>query len=153
MADYKKYEQPKKKRAPIIISNHLSFMDMFLFLTLKKAPSYLAMAPTKKAPIIGWIADHIQCIFVDRRTEEGRARAIKDMEERIENIMSGKNFPSFLVFPEGTCNNGTDMMSFKSGAFSHEVPMKIYGIQFEGNVSPCWNLDGGAGTMFLLFSN
>ena len=58
-----------------------------------------------------------------------------------------------MIFPEGTTNNGLDMMHFKRGAFEDEAPVKIYGLEFPGDVSPSKDLMTEIETAFFIFAN
>jgi len=39
-----------------------------------------------------------------------------------------------MIFPEGITNCNEELMNFKSGAFEHFVPLKIYAQTIEPNV-------------------
>ena len=68
--------------------------------------------------------------------------------------MDGHNFPPMLIYPEGTINNGIDLMHFKKGAFTDCMPLKIFYAETWGKkgTEPTWNLLTELESMFLLFT-
>lgn len=88
------------------------------------------MENTKFIPFIGYISMAIQCIFVKRSSAESRLKVRHDITKRVDAINNGKNMPSLLLFPEGSINNGRDLMSFKQGAFEDYGRIKIYAFEF-----------------------
>lgn len=108
-ADYGLYEEKNKKyRAPIMISNHITAMDMLMYMQEYDIPSFMAMLPVKKTPIIGKIAESIQTVFVNRKSQAAKTKSLQDVKDRIQNIMEHKRFPRILIFPEGAACNGQE---------------------------------------------
>lgn len=108
-ADYGPYEEKNKKyRAPIMISNHVTAMDMLMYMQEYDIPSFMAMYPVKKVPIIGTIAESIQTVFVNRKSQVAKMKSLQDVKDRIQNIMEHKRFPRILIFPEGATCNGQE---------------------------------------------
>lgn len=58
-----------------------------------------------------------QVIFVDRDDDESKRRCIRSIKQRSTET----GWPPLLVFPEGTCTNGSALVNFKPGAFSAGV--------------------------------
>lgn len=50
---------------PIVISNHVSWLDILLLQYLYSA-AYVTRAETRKTPIVGGVCDALPCIYVDR---------------------------------------------------------------------------------------
>ena len=152
-ADYGKYEEKNKQyKAPIVISNHITLFDPLFFMQEYDSPSFMAMHRLKNTPLVGFVCESIQTIFIDRTSQAAKEKAIQDVKQRISNIMEHKNFPGILIFPEGTTNNGQDQMKFKYGAFENFNQLKIYCISFKGNLSASFNLTTELETMLLQFS-
>lgn len=61
------------------------------------------------------------------------------LEERVRLAESGKIGP-IIVFPEGTTENGRGLMKFKKGPFSVERPFYIFGLYYESEFLPCYDL-------------
>ena len=54
------------KRAPTYVSNHVSWMDIFLFLSSPFMPGFAAKAEVARVPVVGEIARQVECIFIER---------------------------------------------------------------------------------------
>ncbi len=102
--------QCSSQRPLLVVSNHFSYLDVFAL------GSVAPMRFTPKSEVAGWpfigfYSKIMGCLFIDRRPSQTlhnkRAlhRAIQDGE-----IIS--------LFPEGTTNQGTHLLPFKSSFFS-----------------------------------
>jgi len=121
-------------KANIIVSNHISWLDIYmLMITAEKLPAFVSKAEVKKVPVIGWLSEAWQCIYVDRSVKNiGTAQLIA---ERAQNF----DFPAVVVFPEGTTSNGRYMLKFKSGAFISGAPVKPVLLKYPSKkYSPCY---------------
>ena len=128
--DYIASYKPKQdtKVAPVVVSNHSSWMDMFYF--MNKNVSFLAKDSVATTPYIGMFAIARQCIFVDRSNEADRQRVIEAIHTKVERVMSHGDVSPILIFPEGTVANGRTLMRFKRGAFASKHPIKIYVLRY-----------------------
>ena len=71
---------PEKSSTPIIISNHVSWIDI-VYLTKRIYPlAIVSKEAIKNAPIVGTIARDIQCLFILRESPDAR----KDIMEKIQ---------------------------------------------------------------------
>lgn len=122
--------QQDLSKAPITISNHVSYLDMFYYLS--HDVSLLSKRSVGKSFFIGMFAVAKQCLFVDRSSEAERNTVMEKIQNRIEQGMKG-DLPSLLIFPEGTVTNGRCIMSFKKGAFMHDKPIKIFCLKYKGD--------------------
>ena len=118
-------------KAGILISNHVSMFDVVYFLSTNYTPSFMARAGVKNMPMIGAFARVLQCIFVNRVSDQ-RNQVKEQLTERVKNIQDNRNFNSVLIFPEGTCTNGKVLGQFKKGAFMLGSPLKIFFIKYNG---------------------
>lgn len=106
----------------IVVSNHVSFYDILYFLSAF-APPFVAKQGVKQIPFVGFIAEIMECIFVDRekRTSPSATSLIALRLERVEQLnISFRSWmaPSALVmFPEGTTSNGECLLRFHTGPF------------------------------------
>jgi 1-acyl-sn-glycerol-3-phosphate acyltransferase len=76
---------PESKHA-IIISNHMSFMDIFYFLSQSRPVCFVSNHLVIKYPLVGKIAQIIQCVFVNRKEKESKIKCLNDLKERAENL-------------------------------------------------------------------
>ena len=73
-----------------IITNHTTWQDIFFFLAMPKAVGFISNKGVIKYPIVGIIAQMIQCIFVDRSSPESKAKCFDDLKQRAKNIKKDK---------------------------------------------------------------
>lgn len=94
---------PERVEGPlVIIANHVNSFDIALmelvFHTLDITNvRWIVKSEAKRWPVIGWMATHTGCAFVDR------ARGSDDLERVRESALLAKqDQASFFLFPEGT---------------------------------------------------
>lgn len=69
--DYKEYLGPNwtrsfdKRKAPTLVGNHISWIDIMVNLYMI-LPCYVARASIKTTPCIGYVADYLNSIYVER---------------------------------------------------------------------------------------
>lgn len=148
-ADYKPIQDVSN--APLIISNHTSYFDIWLYLLIKESPGFLSKFSVKSVPIIGFYAKMHQTIFFNRSDPEQKKKSLKLIKERVELAKEGKINP-ILIFPEGTTTNGRGMMKFKKGAFEMEKPIKVFSLYYESRFIPCLNLLRGIHSVLIVYS-
>ncbi len=69
---------------PLVISNHVCWIDtMYLIVTFYPI-SFLSKAEISKIPIIGRITTNAQSIYIQRNDEAARGNIVKDIKERVE---------------------------------------------------------------------
>lgn len=138
------------QKAPIVVSNHVSFIDIFLYMCCREVPSFLAKAEIKKYPIFGSGATALGTIFLQRDSKDKRDDVTTQIEKRIEDFgNSPGTTPPVLIFPEGTTSNGEYILSFKKGAFVNRTPLRLYAIKYTNkNFSPAFDTLG-IGKLFL----
>lgn len=106
-------EKLEKGRQYIIVSNHVSVLDIFA--NPGTSPihfKFLAKAEIKSIPVLGKIAAPF-CVFVNRRDKTSRAKSFDRLVEAVE-----KDGSSILIYPEGTRNRTSDpLKEFYDGAF------------------------------------
>ena len=120
------------KKYSIIISNHIGFFDVLLVLYLFQT-GFIAKITVKDYPIIGSIAQGINCLFVNRENEEARKKIMDDIYIRQKNYMEGNLLVPLAIFPEGTTTSNRHILKFKKGAFYHLLPIKPQIIKIDQN--------------------
>lgn len=63
----------------------------------------------------------------DRRTAEGRKRALQQIHDRPAMNMNAKDgnvFSDLLIFPEGTTSCNSNLTKFKRGPFAPGLPVQ-----------------------------
>ena len=93
-----------------VVANHCSYLDIFVLGSL--FPSvFVAKKEVESWLLIGSLARFAGTVFV---TRDSRMKTISAMEEIKNRLTSGI---SVILFPEGTTNDGKDMLAFKSSLF------------------------------------
>ncbi|WP_424972532.1 lysophospholipid acyltransferase family protein [Dinoroseobacter sp. S76] len=81
----------------IIASKHQSFFDIIMICSVIDAPRFIAKKELRHAPILGWYAHRIGCVFVDRGK---RGRAVQDMVAGVTDPEAPKG--QLVIYPQGT---------------------------------------------------
>lgn len=125
-----------KKVAPIIVSNHLGYLDIVVLL-VKYGGAFVAKKDISETRFVGSIARSLQCLFV---TEGGGVtKILSDRSEKTfqcQGTEEHRNVPfchcprPMIVFPEGTTTNGTALITFRRGAFHAGLPVLPVAVRF-----------------------
>ena len=122
-------------QAKIIVGNHTTLMDVF-WMMYWFMPSAVAKASVAKYPIIGNLCRLLGVIFVHRDDPDSRHKTAEAIMVRTKC----EGARPLLIFPEGTCTNGTCLIMFKVGAFRPGVPVQPVvmqvGCRAEGGLTP-----------------
>eukprot|EP00871_Galdieria_phlegrea_P006056 jgi/Galph1/938/GphlegSOOS_G5629.1 len=126
----------------VIVSNHVSFYDILYFLSTF-APPFVAKQSVRRIPFVGFIAEMMECIFVDRDNHTNRSATslIALRLERVQQLrlsLSSWTAPSPLVmFPEGTTSNGDSLLRFHTGPFVQRRPVQPVVLKYSfGDTDP-----------------
>lgn len=106
-----------RKKAPCLVSNHQTFLDVCLWAYLLEAPVSVSAAENASLPVMGGIMRAAQCVFVDRDSKKSGGTAT----QQLTAVLTNDDFPRVAVYPEGNTSNGEQLTEFKLGAF---LPMK-----------------------------
>lgn len=107
--------------APIIVSNHVSWVDPAVLWVCLDGPTYVVRAATKKFPVMGRCTNILGCLYMSRTASEGN----EEVKKQIKSYT--KTFPAtspLVMFVEGTTTNGKCLLEFKDGAFEPGVPVQ-----------------------------
>lgn len=99
----------KNRKGLLIISNHSSFLDIFVLSALFETV-FVSKAEVKYYPVIGQIAWLMGVVFFDRGSSKERLRVVKTVAGRY----MGR---SIAVFPQGTTGRITERLPFNRGIF------------------------------------
>ncbi|KAA8498263.1 Lysophospholipid acyltransferase LPEAT1 [Porphyridium purpureum] len=112
------YVAEMRESALILVANHVSVFDFLYFLS-EYAPSFVAQSSFMRIPLLGDLAQNLQCIFVNReaRAAPSAAELVADRYLSMDES-DGSGFPALALFPEGTTSNGDQLLRFSAGAFA-----------------------------------
>lgn len=69
LSKYPKLVYTDKQQSYVICSNHVSFVDIFFYFSQMNS-SFISKKEVESYPIIGLIAKSLQCIFLDRLSDQ-----------------------------------------------------------------------------------
>jgi 1-acyl-sn-glycerol-3-phosphate acyltransferase len=98
----------------LIISNHLSYIDVFILSSLMPA-AFITSVELKNTALLGMLASFGGSIFVERRKATGLKKEIGAVASVLEQGFS------VALFPEGTTSNGDRVQQFKNSLFDSAV--------------------------------
>lgn len=150
----KDYEKSDKTLYPIIICNHIGWLDIF-FLASINTSTFVAKKSVGKLPVVGAICSALGAVWVDRATNsEGKnVDAFSAINERQDKIMNDGDKVKITIFPEATGSNNVGINKFKKGAFFKLNPIKpfvilTFGIN-GGKLTDEFSISAGVMNMFL----
>jgi len=135
-----KGKKATRREAPIIIANHVSFMEAGYFFGFHSSIG-LIKAEAGEMPVIGTIMKALQTIFVAREDKNSKEYVKKAL---IEKARSPLPWNQISIFPEGTCTNQKALIQFKQGAFLPGTPIQpmYFDLRRNKNFPPHFLLGG-----------
>ncbi|WP_310603056.1 lysophospholipid acyltransferase family protein [Anaerosporobacter sp.] len=105
-------ENIPKDQAVLYVANHRSYFDILVgYTSVPTLTGFVAKKEMRKLPFISSWMKNLHCLFLDRdNIREG-------MKTILEGIDLVKHGHSIFIAPEGTRNQGTEMLPFKEGSF------------------------------------
>ncbi len=104
-------EKLRSDRATVIVSNHLSLLDILVLFRLQCHFKWVSKVENFRVPFIGWnmrLNDYIPLRRGDRES-------VRQMMQACRRTLDEGN--SIMMFPEGTRSPSGRMRAFKTGAF------------------------------------
>jgi 1-acyl-sn-glycerol-3-phosphate acyltransferase len=101
------------KDEPVLyIANHRSYFDVpIAYVSLPTLTGFMAKKEIGKIPFLRTWMRLLQCLFLDRNDIR---QGLKTIIQAIEQVKAGY---SIFISPEGTRNQGKEMLPFKEGSF------------------------------------
>jgi 1-acyl-sn-glycerol-3-phosphate acyltransferase len=110
----------KEKPPCIIISNHLSMVDILFTLEEFGMTSFVSRANVADFLFFGNFLKQIECILV-KPGSKVQKEILKRQLDYYQNVTSQR----LVIYPEGTTTNGRFLIPFKKGAFMAGLPVQI----------------------------
>jgi 1-acyl-sn-glycerol-3-phosphate acyltransferase len=98
----------------LVVGNHVSWIDIYVINAWRPTP-FVSKAEIRKWPVVGWLAQQLDTVFVQR---EKRSDAKRIMHELADRLMKGE---LMCVFPEGTTTDGQSLLPFHANMFQAAV--------------------------------
>lgn len=115
------------------VANHISWLDMFAINAIVPM-RFVAKADVQTWPIIGWLAQRADTIFMQRHNRRAAMAANRSISAALTAAAN------IAIFPEGTTTDGSHIQAFKSSLFQAAIDA-------HASVQPLllqYVLDGGA---------
>jgi len=151
-----KGETPDISAAGVMfVANHVSWLDIYLLDAVCPA-RFVAKAEVRAWPVIGWLAEKIGTLFIERARRHDTARAGREV---VDALRQGD---CVAVFPEGTTSNGTLLRPFHASLLQSAIdsgarlwPVAIRYVHRDGtaNLSPAYVDDMSFGTSLFRILN
>jgi 1-acyl-sn-glycerol-3-phosphate acyltransferase len=91
-----------------MISNHLSYLDIIVFATLRSCV-FVSKEEIRKWPVVGWMTTMSGTVYVARGHGGSAMKARAGMQAALDAGLP------VVFFPEGTTTNGSQLLKFHSG--------------------------------------
>ena len=110
--------QGKVAERALIVSNHISWLDIFVINTLHPC-HFVAKSDIRSWPLIGWLCEKAGTIFLAR----GKQREVRRIYEGlVHQIEAGKRI---AFFPEGTTSPQGTIQAFHANLFEAAIEAKV----------------------------
>lgn len=129
--NWRKELQAYDKKIPTVVTNHSSFLDIWLLSCSRWEPSYLAKESTRKT-IACRQCDALQSIYVTRKGDkEHKNEIIDQIVQRQHDIQKG-GYAQLAIFAESFTTNNSRLARFKKGAFVSLLPVQPVVFKYGG---------------------
>jgi 1-acyl-sn-glycerol-3-phosphate acyltransferase len=107
-------DQARLDSGALVVGNHVSWIDIYVVNAWRPTP-FVSKAEVRQWPIVGWLAQQLDTIFLQREKRSDAKRIMHELSERL------KRGELMCVFPEGTTSAGKDLLPFHSNLFQAAV--------------------------------
>jgi 1-acyl-sn-glycerol-3-phosphate acyltransferase len=122
-----------KDKYSTIIANHVSWADI-LYVLSKYGPSFISKDSVNRIPFIGYVSYAFKTLYINRQSKDSRVEVMNQISKRQQEIVEGKSYFPLTIYPEGTTENGRNIITFKKGAFYTLTPLKINILKVDNRV-------------------
>jgi 1-acyl-sn-glycerol-3-phosphate acyltransferase len=96
---------PDDLRSAVFVANHISWLDIWLIYSIH-ACRFVAKSEVRSWPFIGWMAEKVGTLFIERK----RKRQTASLNEQMVAVLGAG--ACIAMFPEGTTTDGRQMRRF-----------------------------------------
>jgi len=122
------------RSTPLIVSNHVSYLDALVLPLTLGWPRFIAKEEIKGWPIFGTLGRELDAVWVERDCPASRRKAHECIHAATSAWREGSR--PLMVFPEGTTTNGKGLAPFKKGAFAPGLTVRPVLIKYTGSWDP-----------------
>ena len=121
-------ELPKGRESFLIVSNHLSYIDIFAISSIAPT-SFVTSHEMRKTPFLGHLCQFGGCLFVDRKNRRNLGAEVVELASALKNNII------VTIFPEATSTNGEAVKTFRKpllqAAINANVPIVPMCLNYE----------------------
>lgn len=120
----------------LLIANHLSWLDVLALARVSRT-RFVAHAGLTVHGGLKWLCDQNDTVFVTR----DQRRTVRRQVAQVREALGAR---PLTIFPEGTTNDGTGLLPFRSSLLSaveplaHEVPVQPVALDYAGAPGIAW---------------
>jgi len=124
------------RRGALLIANHVSWLDILALAGTSRA-IFVAHSGLTAHGALKWLCDQNETVFITRH-ERG------SVSGQVEQVRAALGDRPVVIFPEGTTNDGTSLLPFKSSLLSaveplaHEVPIQPVALDYQDAPNIAW---------------
>lgn len=122
-----KIDSPLPLQRSLLVSNHVSWLDIFVFNSLQPC-RFVAKSEIRSWPLIGWLCAKTGTIFISRGKASDVRRIFKGLVESIEKD------EHVAFFPEGTTAAQGTLLPFHANLFEAAIdaraPVQPYALRY-----------------------
>jgi len=124
------YDEPEEEPSKpyIIISNHLSFIDIFIHMSINQG-TFVARKGVSDFFLIGSASKKLQMLSVDRDSQDSKRNILKNIKAHLET----SDYP-LHIYPESTVCKENYLLTFKKGAFVNRNHLKVQVLNFKSDI-------------------
>jgi len=115
----RKQGRPPDRGAYVAVSNHQSFLDIFVLSRMPREMKWIAKQELFRIPWFGWMFSLSGDISVNRGDRESGGEALSRARRYLDRGMP------VMIFPEGTRSRDGKMLPFKPGAFRLAIEAQV----------------------------
>lgn len=118
------------KSGALLLANHVSWLDILALAGTSQA-RFVAHSGLMDHGALKWLCDQNDTVFITRHRRHS-------VTEQVEQVRGALSHRPLAIFPEGTTNDGTDLLPFKSSLLAsveqlaHEVPVQPVALDYGG---------------------
>ncbi|MEZ4872029.1 MAG: 1-acyl-sn-glycerol-3-phosphate acyltransferase [Bdellovibrionales bacterium] len=109
-----KGEDLDRSRAHLIVSNHLSYLDILVMASVLPT-AFVTSREVEKTPVLGQMCKMGGCLFVERRSREFLDQEIREITDALKYGLN------VTIFPEATSTNGEQVLRFKRPLYNAAI--------------------------------
>jgi 1-acyl-sn-glycerol-3-phosphate acyltransferase len=124
------------RRGALFLANHESWLDI-LALAGRTRAIFVGHSGLAESAVMRWLAAQNDTVFITRHIRGSVA-------EQVGQVRAAISERPVVIFPEGTTNDGTALLPFRSSLLAaveplaHEVPVQPVALDFADMTEVCW---------------